>query len=43
MRFNNPDFLLGRKRKKDTTEQSKDCFVGQEKQDERLAAVSDIS
>ena len=35
-RFNNPDFLLGRKRKKDTTAQSEDYLVGESKEKDHL-------
>ena len=42
-RFNNPDFLLGRKRVKDATEGAYDYFAGETKVDDCLSKVDDIS
>eukprot|EP00347_Sterkiella_histriomuscorum_P014045 403362369 len=43
IRFQNPDFLLGRKKKKDTTENAEDNFVGQEDKSDELMDITDIS
>lgn len=43
MRFNNPDFLLGRKRKKDTTDQSENHLIGEESKDDILDTINDIA
>ena len=43
IRFQNPDFLLGRKRKKDTTDASVDHFIGDELKDNELMEITDIS
>mmetsp|Transcript_23493 Transcript_23493/g.31490 ORF Transcript_23493/g.31490 Transcript_23493/m.31490 type:complete len:88 (+) Transcript_23493:302-565(+) len=42
-RFRNPDFILGRDRKKDPTEQSVDHFLNTEKKKTPVDAVNDIS
>ena len=42
-KFEDPDFRLGRKTKKDTTEQAADYFVGGEKPKSAIDEIGDIS
>lgn len=42
-KFNNPDFLLGRQTKKDTTADAQDHFVGADNKDNGISEVNDIS
>lgn len=41
--FENQDFILGRKTKKDTTERAQDYFVGDNQEKNEIDGVKDIS
>ncbi|CDW82869.1 brct domain containing protein [Stylonychia lemnae] len=43
IRFQNPDFLLGRKKKKDTTNAAEDHFVANDVKTDELIEITDIS